>query len=403
MSNLARRLAYRALHPHLGGRRLLTQLRKQLDREWYARIEREVEYDVHWVSPNAIRHVSPRDFSHDYYGKILEGDWDLDPYPFEKLDFYESFIQVKQKGMPWSETRFYKNVMAKIQSGNPRWDCTSEEEFKQRLLRIEALYHDMRTLGYIPNNNQDQVTVNIGRYGDLLFNDGRHRLTFAKLLNISSIPIGIVVRHRRWIEFKMKIIEYARQKYGGKVYAPLMHPDLERIPSHYSHKRFEMIARHLPDKYGTMLDIGCHWGYFCHRFEDMGWKCTGVEYSEENFFFLERLRRASNRSFRIVNASIFDFAKNERCEYDIILALAIFHHFLVSEEDFQRLKQLLSWLDAREMYFLPPQPSESLMQRAYWNPSPQQFVEFILENSRFTRAQCLGYADDGRLMFKLTR
>ena len=403
MSNLVRKLAYRILHPHLGGRRLLTQLRKQFDREWYTRIEREVEYDVHWVSPNAIRYVSTRDFSHDYYGKILGGDWDLNPYPFEELDFYESFIQVMQEGVSWPETRFYKKIIAKIQSGNPRWDCTSEDAFKQRLLRVEALYHDMQTLGYIPNNNRDQVTVNIGRYGDLLFNDGRHRLTFAKLLNIPSIPIGIVVRHRYWVEFKMKIIEYARQKYGGKVYTPLLHPDLERIPSYYSHKRFEMISKNLPSEKGKVLDIGCHWGYFCHRFEEIGWECTGVEYSDDNFFFLEKLRRASNRSFRIIHSSIFDFIKNEKCDYDVILALAIFHHFLLSEEGFYDLKKLLSWLNAKEMYFLPPKPSESLLRQAYWNPTPEQFVDFIIENSCFSHVHRLGYADDGRLMFKLTR
>lgn len=158
------------------------------------------------------------------------------------------------------------------------------------------------------NHNRHQVSVNIGRHGDLLFNDGGHRLTIAKLLNVPRIPITIFARHRQWVDFKLQILEYALRK-GGQVYAPLLHPDLEWIPAHHGHKRFELIYRNLINQRGTMLDIGCGWGYFCHRFEGIGFECTGVE--KAPIYFLKKLRRACNKKFRIVNQSVFDFIDQE--------------------------------------------------------------------------------------------
>jgi hypothetical protein len=50
--------------------------------------------------------------------------------------------------------------------------------------------------------SKDEVAVDIGRDGELLYFDGKHRLSIAKLLDVESIPIRVVVRHREWQELR---------------------------------------------------------------------------------------------------------------------------------------------------------------------------------------------------------
>ncbi|EKE14795.1 MAG: hypothetical protein ACD_12C00296G0001, partial [uncultured bacterium] len=104
----------------------------------------------------------------------------------------------------------------------------------------------------------------------MLFCNCAHRLAIAKLLGLEKIPIKIVARHPEWIDFRKKVLSYAKE-HKGKIYQPITHPDLSDAPSfHESDDRFEMIKNNLSMKKGLLLDIGAYWGYFCHRFEDEG-------------------------------------------------------------------------------------------------------------------------------------
>jgi hypothetical protein len=398
---LAKRLRNGFLYSKTSCKRLFVLMRRRVDPNWFARLEQEMEFRSHWVSTTDIRLISGEQLGHKCIGEVRDGDWDLQAQPFEELDFYQAFVAVSGDGCIWRETPFFQRVVSEINAGLLKWGCRTEDEFVARLQYLEEVYREMGRLGYVPNHNQDQVSVNIGRHGDLLFNDGRHRLTFAKLLGIPRLPITIVARHPQWVKFKAEILEYARDSSGGKVYAPLLHPDLEWIPAHHGYLRFELIRRALGMSSGTMLDIGCNWGYFCHQFEEIGFDCTGVELSPRDFYFLQKLKRAANRRFRIVNESIVDFLAKESRQYDVVLALAIFHHFIKSKEGYEQLRALLSGLHVRELYFLPGRSSEPQMQNAYWNPSEEAFVAFVLEHTGLTHAVCLGFAEDGRHLYKL--
>lgn len=397
----------RLYHGILRGQKLLKRslrpIQRRLDPNWFTRLEQEIEYKVHWVSPRDIRFVGRKAFvpNRDNIGQILGGNWDELNVRFEQRDFYQAFTAVNSNESSWSETPFFRRVLSEMKAGYLKWDCRTEKEFRARLHTLEDLYREMSEKGYIPNHNRDQISVNIGRHGDLLFNDGQHRLTFAKRLDLPKIPIIIVARHSEWVKFKLRILESTWQSHG-RVYAPLLHPDLEWIPAHFGHKRFELIRNALISQNGSMLDIGCNWGYFCHRFEDIGFECIGVEESSHACDFLEKLRRAGNKKFTIINQSIFDYLGDERHQYDVVLALAIFHHFVKSPEGVEQLKKLLSHFHAKEMYFLPHKRSEPQMQNVYWNPSEDEFVAFIIEHSGFSNAVCLGRAENGRLLYQIT-
>ena len=395
------RLRKVVLHSKAGIKLLKVAMQKRLDPYRFSWLEQAAQKKIYWVSPKDIHFVSRGKISIAEIGKVLDGDWDGLSLPFEQSDFYQALVSVFRNGRTWSETPFFQRTLSKIKLGHVEWECHTEEQFRVRLQTVEDLYQETDKLGYIPSRYQaPAISVNIGRHGDLLLNGGESWLGLAKLLKLSRIPIIIVARHHQWVEFKRKVKEYALQRRG--VYAPLLHPDLAWVPAHHGHDRFELIRNALINQSGTMLDIGCHWGYFCQQFEAVGFDCVGIEVRPTNFYFLEKLKRASNKKFQIVNDTIFDYMHHQPRQYDVVLALAIFHQLLKAESHFHQLKELLAKFHAREMYFQPHNPWESQMRNAYWNPSPGEFVEFILKHSELNRAICIGNTKSGRPLYQLT-
>ena len=134
----------------------------------------------------------------------------------------------------------------------------------------------------------------------------------------------------------------------------------------------------------------------------MGFSCIGVEYNPTLVYFLEKLKRAANKNFQIVNSSIFDYLQQQPRQYEVVLALAVFHHYIKLESELHQLKNLLAHLNTRELYFQPPRPSEVQMHNAHWNPSAEEFVAFILEHSSLNQATLLGRQSSGRPIYRLT-
>jgi len=344
-------------------------------------------------------------------GKSLSGDWDLNVIEFEALPVFRAFREHFVGGSAWVETEFYQSVLKEVQAGAIRWNCGNQEQLDQRFLGLDSLYEDIRDHGYksqqdIPEKEgtiellYDDIGFSVGRGGELVFLDGRHRLCIAKLLNLTKVPGRVIARHKEWQEFREEIFAYAELN-EGTVYAPLLHPDLVSIPHTHSHDRFEIIKQSLPFSTGSLLDIGTHWGYFCHRFEEVGFDCYAVESDSVNLYFLEKLKQAGNKSFRIINQSIFDY--KEKQNFDVVLALYIFHHFLKTEADYNRLVEFLSHLDMKVLILGAHNMGEEQMKGSYKNYTPLEFVEFIIENSCLSNSKLLTETDDGRFLYMLTQ
>lgn len=342
-------------------------------------------------------------------GKIVGGDWDLRYTRFEDMDVWHAFNHRFVERGQWIETAFYARIVRTISAGIPMWGCTSKEEFDARLQHTEQLFEDIKNNGYRtqkeikdslrPFDDEDEVNVHIGRYGDYILANGRHRLCIAKILQLPKIPVKVARRHKQWASFRAEVLAYARK--GGKLYAPILHPDLSDIPAAHGHERMEIIKSHLPEKPGRMLDIGAHWGYFCHCFEDLGYDCLAVENSPLNVRFMEKLRRAENRHFEIFAGSIFD--ADISANIDVVLALNIFHHFLKEDTLHKELVTFLRTLDANVMFFETHKPDEPQMNNSYVNYSPEEFVQFVRSHGRFRTIENIAITPDGRTLFKLVR
>jgi len=152
---------------------------------------------------------------------------------------------------------------------------------------------------------------------------------------------------------------------------------------------------------GELLDIGAGWGYFCHRFEELGYSCTALDESPRNLYLMTRLRDARERRFRIISTSILEEGAVEDRAYSVILALSVFHHFLKHRNTFRQFESLLPRLHAAELFMEPHLEHEPQMESAEVYMSPKALVDFVGERRQKPKVELIGRAPDGRTLYRL--
>ena len=196
------------------------------------------------ISPDSIRvyqrnssRIQQYDFS---ISEVRSGDWDKQVDEFREIDYYSSFVDHFEYDVPWKQTEWVQRVFDEIESGIPIRNCTTEKEFLDHCSEIDELYERIRTEGYktqrellreTPSDkfnrrwayycpNLHEITVNIGRDGEFIFEDGWRRFVIADLLNISTVPVRVNLRHSAWQRRRDAI---SRQRESEIDY---QHPDL---------------------------------------------------------------------------------------------------------------------------------------------------------------------------------
>ena len=339
---------------------------------------------------------------------------EFDQHPIN-IGLRDRFIDHKE----WTETRVYNHAMERIGRGElVQGSIRSEKKLMNYLAAIDRLYDSIKEYGYRPdvgvtspnghryesdpyNAAHDHIVVNLDRHGRAIFFDGIHRLSIARILAVEKITISVIVRHKEWKLFRNRLRSYTTTQ-GGSLYQPAYHFDLEDIPyEHGSKDRFETIRDHTNTGSGTVLDIGANLGYFCHRFENIGFHCTGIEVNPQEAFFMKGLKKANRDSFDVFEGSIIHYKSGEALDFDIVLALNIFHHFLKREGTYGELKNLLLRINSRELFFETHNPKEKQMRGAYRNYAPAEFARFVLDHSCFTGSELLQEMETGRKLYRL--
>ncbi|MEJ2394335.1 MAG: hypothetical protein P8045_07710 [Candidatus Thiodiazotropha sp.] len=144
-----------------------------------------------------------------FLGGEQGGNWDRQVIPVESHLLYRSYVQHFIQGETWENTPFYAFALETIEQGRPfRGEYATPEALQQRFEKCDQLYAVMAQEGYKSNHQlfsegkldnilelMDEVTVNLGRDGGVILNDGWHRFTTARLLKIPQIPVRICARH----------------------------------------------------------------------------------------------------------------------------------------------------------------------------------------------------------------
>jgi 2-polyprenyl-3-methyl-5-hydroxy-6-metoxy-1,4-benzoquinol methylase len=286
----------------------------------------------------------------------------------------------------WREDDVYSDFLNVLSNDQQVAGCSNEIEFSGFLDSLDKSFQN-----FVYKTHVQRIKVGIDRNGNFVLFDKLFALSQLKLLDIKNIPVNVVIRHTLWDKFSNEFLKF--RSIHGELYQPLIHPDL-RFKSSYTDQRFLIMKENLTIKSGTLLDIGANLGYFCHKFEDLGFNCYAVEIRPSNVHYMKKLRDIEGKKFSIINKSIFDLT--EKLDYDIVIAFNIFHHFLREKDLYQKLIEFLTSLKVKVMYFQPHDPSEVLMRNAYANFDNEQFVRFIIKNSCLNKFELITKQIDGR-------
>ncbi len=153
-------------------------------------------------------------FSVKNAGEVHDGSWDTQSRSFAEYRIYQSLRKRFTQDSEWMDTAQLQQAVQRVQSGESCWHgCTSVEDLEDRCSYLDSVYENIKTDGYKPQSELEvrrdenaspyppslrEISVAIGRNGELILVDGRHRLSIAKLLDIDQIPIQIAIIHTDW-------------------------------------------------------------------------------------------------------------------------------------------------------------------------------------------------------------
>ncbi|HXE22964.1 MAG TPA: WecB/TagA/CpsF family glycosyltransferase, partial [Rhodoferax sp.] len=363
---------------------------------------------VVWVSPERIRlHTNlhheghppnPRDrvFAIGSSVQVADGDWDRSGVALEELPEFRTIKARITEGKDWHRTDFYQLVAQQAQAGDMPWGCRTTADVERRFHRIDALIASVRRFGVLEPREvgkaqdptgqyPDLIEVNIGRTGELLFQDGRHRLAIAKALGLPRVPVRVRVRHLEWQKFREQLFDLAGSKDESTGSSLLCqrptHPDLQDIAlACDAESRMGALLAHLRVPRGTVLDVGCNLGLFCHYFEKIGFDCVGIEIHPDvaraaGQFARNESRRLQVRVGDILSPDVHNPLLTQ--QHDLVLALNVLHHALNTRENFERLQILLGKMRPRQMFLELPGADDWQSRNAYARFDDSEFVAFV--------------------------
>lgn len=345
-----------------------------------------------YIETEKIKNIVPVYYNvKDPLCKVEGGDWDVRGIiPIENTIIYRSLKEMFIDNKAWKETDLYKYILDPIvsESGAYKWNCKTMEHLEMREQKLRTLHNSIKEKGILKYEDvkgkwdieNDEIMIAFDRNGyPLSVQNGNHRLALAKLLNIKTVPTKIYRRHEIWENTRKNIFDMCNNIWNKKSYQPIPHPDFDEIKPMWSEKRYELFRSNTTAKEGsTILDIGSLFGYICYRGELDKYICTACEIDQKYLTVMEKLKVSYDMKYDIIKKSFLDL---EVVEYDVIFALNILHHFLKTENSFNKLKLFLNRCKFRELYIQCHDVNESQMTGAYKNFEPEEFAKFICEHT----------------------
>lgn len=165
-----------------------------------------------YVDPSLITHTVNRydrtlkrsDMWH--FGTVAGGDWDIDGIPVQEYGHVYSILKRRViDALDYDEIPEFKENLERIKRGERPDVCSSEEQYRAKYIRFENLYKAIKSSGYQTQKELktgrpfNEIRIQVGRRGNLLFEEGMHRLAIAQVLKLQKIPVIITRRHAQWV------------------------------------------------------------------------------------------------------------------------------------------------------------------------------------------------------------
>ncbi len=136
----------------------------------------------------------------------------------------------------------------------------------------------------------------------------------------------------------------------GHLYNPLPFPEFGDIPYQRDAvaERFALMETTLarPFRPGRLLDIGCHTGYNCFRFQRQGYDCTGIELDPLTCEIAQDVNSLKQTGINFINGAASRDLLDQLGHFDVILFLSTFQ-WVVYAEGFDAAKALLAEVQSR--------------------------------------------------------
>jgi 2-polyprenyl-3-methyl-5-hydroxy-6-metoxy-1,4-benzoquinol methylase len=379
---------------------------------------------VYWISTHRICAATIRQngkkqlatLSRKMRGKIVNGDWDKTAIDFTKLEAYRRIKRTIEEDEELHNADFFKRLLVEAKSPSNFWSNINTYNLQKLLkyfnskditLGVETASTNSKQHKHLGKSYYDAIDVNIGRNGEYLLQDNLYLLSLAKLLKVESVPVRIFIRHKKWQQLRNFVINYLQNPIEkGLLYQPIVHPDFEGVPvqrNNLCQETMDVIQSNLTKESGTMLDIGANVGFFCHKFEDLGYQCYAVEMDPNNYRILEGLRDAEKKKFVTINKSVFDIDFLKTMHFDVVLALNIFHHFTKTKSLFCSFQEFLHNLRTDLLFLSTAHPTSQQMENAYRKYSEPQFAKFVLQHTDLNKCKQIFTGRYGRSLYKLSK
>jgi 2-polyprenyl-3-methyl-5-hydroxy-6-metoxy-1,4-benzoquinol methylase len=388
---------------------------------YYAYKKSNAPGKVYWISPERIilstnfqneTRLSPS-YKKNAQKKTNDDNWDKVSVNFTDFEIYQNIKQTIEHDEKLRNADFFRTILTKAKSPN-FWDATNSSNIQKLFEYLHSLkviprhwIENHRHYHHFRKSYANTIDVNIGRNGDYFFQNNVYLLSIAKVLRVELVPVRVFVRHQEWQKLKVFVINYLQNRDDkGLSYQPIVHPDFVTIPSqpnNLCNETMEGIKPLLTRRNGVMLDIGANTGFFCHKFEDLGYKCYAVENNPNTFRILEKIRDAEKKKFIAINKSVFEIDFLKSMQFDVVLALNILHHFLKTKTLFYKLKELLKNIETDMMFFSTAQCGDEQMRNAYQNYSERKFVKFVLDQTSLKKSEIIFAGARNRRIYRLTR
>lgn len=326
--------------------------------------------------------------------------------------FYDD-LRAVAAGRPWSVTKVYSDAIEGFKTGSPlSKEYADIHDWESRGLgEYDRLLSSIRTSGYLSQTElskrrptgyvaykSDEVTVAIGRDGSLLLWEGRHRVAWATVLEVERIPVQIMFRHPDWIAVRRRVAAHV-SSHGGRAPQPLLHPDLNNVPAATDCAAlFAAVRGSLSFEGGTLIDFSPGWGYYCHRFENLGFACTAVLEGEDDRWFLHTLRIAEDRSFALVDLG--DRSLSERT-FDVAIALGWHRAGSSDLTEIHRLMRLVRETEYRELIVEVPDTLPASQDGTC--VSAESLLDVLSSTGEFSVTTPILNASEGSRLYRLVK
>lgn len=373
---------------------------------------------IYYISPRRIiKCLSPVDRkgifnSEKRRGKVLDGDWDQkNCYFSQMIDVFRAFKKRIEKDVSWDKTDYYSRILTEIKLGNNIYGLKNVEELQRRCKNLDLLYLDIKKNGYflnrynyIKNITFDEVDVTIGRNGDYIFRDGIHRLSIAKILRLECIPVTIFVRHKQWNEFK-NFLRNTSKRLGPELFQPFVHPDLLDISHNTKHEKiWESIKSNLnPKNKGFMVDLKSNVGFYCHKFEDLGYQCCAIESSPLLRKIMNKLKKIEQKNFQILDKIAIEDLLLKKNQVDVVLVLDGCIEYFNSKNKLLPFINFLNRSKTKELFIEGYDSINKISCDKSNSNADCNFITIILQHTALSKQKQIYKTTSGTSIYKLSK